>query len=93
MIGLIVGIPENFQPGAGIDVNHMTLKDVEDVMIQVYCPNAEEQGMSRDEALMLAQERSLEAARQLVDDYFENSTQLRIPAGVPQEEIPVSAYP
>jgi hypothetical protein len=93
MIGLIVGIPENFQPGAGIDIDHMTLKDVEDVMIQVYCPNEEEQGMSRDEALALAQERSLEAARQIVDDFFANSTQLRIPEGIPQEEIPVNAYP
>lgn len=61
----------------GFNLDHLTLEDVRAIMIKTYVPEADQ--MTYDEALELAMERDLEAARKLIDDFEANSTQLRIP--------------
>lgn len=81
-IGVVFGVPSGgiaAPVGFAFDLDNLTLKDVEDLMIQVYAPHAMEQGLARDEALAIAREKDLEASRQLVDDYFQSRTQLNVP--------------
>jgi hypothetical protein len=55
-------------------------------MIKTYVPEADQ--MTYEDALELAMERDLEAARRLVDDFENNSTQLQIPfVEMPELEI------
>jgi hypothetical protein len=55
-----------------MDLNHLTIADVRDILIQVYVPEAEQ--MPYDDALKMAFERDQIAAQELAEDY----TQLQL---------------
>jgi hypothetical protein len=69
-----------------MNIDNLTLEDVRAIMIKTYVPEADQ--MTYEDALELAMERDLEAARRLVDDFENNSTQLQIPfVEMPELEI------